>query len=135
MFLHKLFKRSSYADSCRDLVIPQCCTIRLWFSDTLAIQEPGGHREDLEAYTHFEVQITPSYMIGNTFPDDFPTLAKEYWFYSFLKKNEHYYKLVPREILEGFIMDLMRANNMCPGPWMTREEKEASNAPKQAIQE
>jgi len=129
MLLNKLFKSSNYSDSCRELLIPRLCIIRLWFGDALVIRKPDGNRTNLDDYTHFEAQVVPAPGTKNRFPDGFPILLKEFWFSNQLYNDEHYYKLVPREILERFIVDLMRANNMCPGPWMTEEEKGAPNVP------
>ena len=118
MFLAKLFKHSDYSSSCRDLVIPQCCIIRLWFGTSLVRRKPDSDRTCLDNYTHFEAQILG--IGGKRLPENFPTLPPKY---KYDNTDQRYYSLVPREILERFIIDLMRKHNMCPGPWMTEEEK------------
>jgi len=49
--------------------------------------------------------------------------------YAPYKHSSRRFYNMPRVYVENFVTDVLRAFGICPGPWMTEEEKAASNVP------
>jgi len=106
-----------FADQCSryyTLDLPKIGTIKIWYGNTAFSR--CLNKRDLNTYETFEFVVT-----WRSFS---PRIKLEKTGYYFMDDAEHLHCLcVPKEMFLQYLRKLMRLSGMCPGPWMTEEER------------